>query len=409
MERATAALAAGNPLAAIQLVAGRADAHALAVQGIALAQLGEHSEALELLDRAQAAFAAEADSSSRSFAARARAARAEILAATRELGEALAELDAACESLTQEGDERNASWIRLVRARLRVLIGDLPSAEEDVARALAFGQTEPSGRLAAAAHLTRAEAAARRLQAREARAHLEEARRWAERGTLNPLFMAEIQRHERGLEEPVARLLTDQGESSASALDIDSVLGRDVVVDALRHRWLAPGHEEVGLARRGARFDLLLALAKRWPGGATTGELVRELFDCEVDESHRDRLKTTIARLRKDLGPTAEVEASGAGWRLRLAEKSSLAILLPLAGERTSLLEALLWDGAAWSARSLAAAGNMPLRSVQRELGGLVDRGRVRALGGSRSMRYALAEKRLGFGSQPLWVGISGW
>ena len=55
---AARALSVGDPLAALKHVALRADPPALALRGIAMAQLGELSAARELLRRAASAFGA---------------------------------------------------------------------------------------------------------------------------------------------------------------------------------------------------------------------------------------------------------------------------------------------------------------------------------------------------------------
>ena len=55
---AARALAAGDPLGALKRVALRDDAPALALRGIAMAQLGEHARARELLRRAARGFGA---------------------------------------------------------------------------------------------------------------------------------------------------------------------------------------------------------------------------------------------------------------------------------------------------------------------------------------------------------------
>ena len=79
---AAQALAAGDPLGALKRVALRGDAPALALRGIALAQLGEFERAKGLLRRAARTF------SPKESVARARCvvAEAEIALASRDLG-----------------------------------------------------------------------------------------------------------------------------------------------------------------------------------------------------------------------------------------------------------------------------------------------------------------------------------
>ncbi|MEO7851545.1 MAG: helix-turn-helix domain-containing protein, partial [Rubrivivax sp.] len=97
------ALAAGDPLAALKRVALRDDPPALALRGIAMAQLGEHARARELLRRAARAFGAH-ESLAR---ARCLVAEAEIALATRDLGGSARPLAAAVLTLEAHADHAN--------------------------------------------------------------------------------------------------------------------------------------------------------------------------------------------------------------------------------------------------------------------------------------------------------------
>src|SRR6516164_2149618 len=110
---AAQALAAGDPLGALKRVALRSDAPALALRGIAMAQLGDHSRAKALLRSAGRAFGAK-EAVSR---ARCVVAEAEIAFASRELGWPAKALDAARETLEQHGDQVNAAHARHLEAR----------------------------------------------------------------------------------------------------------------------------------------------------------------------------------------------------------------------------------------------------------------------------------------------------
>src|SRR3954467_12899842 len=92
---AARALATGDPLGALKRVALRGDAPALALRGIAMAQLGELPRAKALMRSAARAFGA------REALARARClvAEAEIALASRELGWPTQALDAARRTL----------------------------------------------------------------------------------------------------------------------------------------------------------------------------------------------------------------------------------------------------------------------------------------------------------------------
>src|SRR5438445_5648174 len=101
---AARALVAGDALGALKRVALRDDPPALALRGIAMAQLGEHARARELLRRAARAFGP------REELARARCvlAEAEVALALRELGESPRVLAAAAATLDKHGDRANA-------------------------------------------------------------------------------------------------------------------------------------------------------------------------------------------------------------------------------------------------------------------------------------------------------------
>src|SRR5215510_7700890 len=102
---AARALAAGDPLGALNRVALRDDAAALALRGIAMAQLGDLARAKTLLRRAARAFGA------REAVARARCvvAEAEIALVTRDLGGSANALGSARATLEAHGDRVNAA------------------------------------------------------------------------------------------------------------------------------------------------------------------------------------------------------------------------------------------------------------------------------------------------------------
>ncbi|MER9056290.1 helix-turn-helix domain-containing protein, partial [Mesorhizobium sp. M0910] len=119
------ALAAGDPLGALKRVALRDDAPALALRGIAMAQLGDLVRAKVLLKRAAHAF------SPREAVARARCivAEAEIALVSRDLAWPAKTLDAARATLERHGDRVNAAHARNLEVRRLLLIGHLDEAE----------------------------------------------------------------------------------------------------------------------------------------------------------------------------------------------------------------------------------------------------------------------------------------
>src|SRR6202022_141080 len=116
---AARALAAGDPLGALNRVALRDDAPALALRGIAMAQLGDLVRAKVLVRSAARAFGP------REAVARARCvvAEAEIALASRDLGRPPKTLDAARATLEAHGDLLNAAYARYLEARPLVLLG----------------------------------------------------------------------------------------------------------------------------------------------------------------------------------------------------------------------------------------------------------------------------------------------
>src|ERR1700689_2644971 len=123
------ALAKGDPLGALKRVALRDDAPALALRGIAMAQLGDFARAKELLRRAARAFSA------KESVARARCvvAEAEIALASRNLTWPAKSLSAARHALERHGDHLNAAYARYLEIRRLLLIGRLDQAERMLA------------------------------------------------------------------------------------------------------------------------------------------------------------------------------------------------------------------------------------------------------------------------------------
>src|ERR1700753_4087767 len=123
------ALAGGGSCGALKRVALRDDAPALALRGIAMAQLGDLVRAKALLRRAAKAFG------SKEAVARARCvvAEAEIALVSRDLGWPAKALDAARATLEAHGDRVNAAHARYLKIRRLLLIGRLDEAERTLA------------------------------------------------------------------------------------------------------------------------------------------------------------------------------------------------------------------------------------------------------------------------------------
>src|SRR6188508_2679209 len=123
---AARALATGDPLGALKRVALRGDAPALALRGIAMAQLGDFVRAKALLKSAARAFGP------REVVARARCvvAEAEIALVSRDLTWPTKALAGARATLEARGDRVNAAHARHIEIRRLLLIGRLDQAEQ---------------------------------------------------------------------------------------------------------------------------------------------------------------------------------------------------------------------------------------------------------------------------------------
>src|SRR5205085_2457744 len=118
---AARALAAGDPLGALNRVALRDDAPALALRGMAMAQLGDLVRAKALLRSAARAFGPKEP------VARARCvvAEGEIALVSRDLGWPAKALDAARATLEEHGDRVNAAHARYLEVRRLLLIEEV--------------------------------------------------------------------------------------------------------------------------------------------------------------------------------------------------------------------------------------------------------------------------------------------
>jgi hypothetical protein len=378
---AARALAAGDALGALKRVALRDDPPALALRGIAMAQLGEYPRARELLRRAARGFGA------REELARARCvvAEAEVALAMRDLGGSPRSLAAASATLAARADRTNALQARLIAARRLLLFGRLDEAAAALARLDARG-LPPS--LAAVAELIAAELALRSLRTGPARLALARAQEAADRARV-PALLAEVAETRAALDHPAARRLSAGGEQALRLDEVAELLASGaLVIDACR-RGLRSGSKWLSLARRPVLFALARALAEAWPGDADRQALIACAFRTRrPDESHRARLRVEMGRLRALVAALARIEATGRGFILRPRGTRAVVVLAPpIAGDQASLV-ALLSDGAAWSTSALALALGASQRTVQRALVELEAAGRVRSIGRARARRW---------------------
>ena len=375
------ALAAGDALGALKRVALRDDPPALALRGIAMAQLGVHPRARELLRRAARGFGAHEELAR----ARCLVAEAEVALAMRDLGGSPRSLAAAAATLEAHADHGNALQARLIAARKFLLLGRLDEAAATLAPLDARGLS-PS--LAAVAELTAAELALRSLRTGMAQAALDRAHEAAERARV-PALLAEVAEARAALDRPAARRRSAGGEETLRLHEVEALLASDaLVVDACR-RGVGAGDAWRPLARRPVLFALARALAEAWPGDVDREALIAYAFNTRhPDETLRARLRVEVGRLRALVAPLAGIEATARGFVLKPHGGREVAVLAPpIDGDQASLL-ALLSDGAAWSTSALALALGASQRTVQRALAELEAAGRVRAIGRARAQRW---------------------
>jgi len=378
---AARALAAGDPLGALNRVALRDDAPALALRGIAMAQLGDLVRAKALLRRAARAFGP------KEAVARARCivAEAEIALVSRDLGWPAQTLDTARATLEAHGDRVNAAYARYLEIRRLLLIGRLDEAERTLA-ALDPTPLPPASRTAH--ELVVAGIAMRRLRTKPARAAVARAARAASQARI-PALTAEVESASLVLNTPAARLIAS-GEERLLLLDeVEALLGSNaLVVDACRHV-VRDARTMVTLARRPVLFALARTLGEAWPGDVPRDTLVARAFGAKrADESHRARLRVEIGRLRTVLRTLARVSATKRGFALAPRRAREVVVLAPPVHEEHAAVLAFLADGESWSSSALALTLGASQRTVQRALDSLAAAGKVHSFGRGRARRW---------------------
>ena len=378
---AARALAAGDPLGALKRVALRDDAPALALRGIAMAQLGELVRAKALLRSAARAFGP------KEAVARARCvvAEAEIALVSRDLSWPEKALEAARATLEAHGDRVNAAHARTLAVRRLLLIGRLDEAE----RLLAELDPAPFPPASRAAHeLVVAGIAMRRLRTGTARAALARARQAAREAGI-PALMAEVESAVLVLDTPAARLIAQGGERLLLLEEVETLLTSGMlVVDACRHV-VRDASTAVSLATRPVLFALARALGEAWPGDVARSTLVARAFRAKhADESHRARLRVELGRLRAELRTLADVNATKRGFALAPRRAREVVVLAPPVDEPHAAVLAFLADGESWSSSALAIALGSSPRTVQRALDALAATGKVQWFGRGRARRW---------------------
>jgi hypothetical protein len=378
---AARALAAGDPLGALNRVALRDDPPALALRGIAMAQLGDLVRAKALLRSAARAFGP------KEAMARARCvvAEAEIALASRDLSWPAKALEAARTTLEEHGDRLNAAHARYLEVRRLLLLGRLDEAEHALAK---LDPTPFPSALRAAHELVVAGIAIRRLRAKTARDALTRAGLAARHARI-PALTAEVESASLLLNTPAARLIIS-GEQRLLLLDeVEALLtSKALVVDASRHVVWAAG-TVVSLATRPVLFALARALGEAWPGDVPRDLLLASAFGARLaDESHRARLRVEVGRLRRVLRPLASVSATKRGFALTPRRACEVVVLARPVDEEHAAVLAFLADGESWSSSALALALGTSQRTVQRALDSLAVAGKAQSFGRGRARRW---------------------
>lgn len=382
---AARALAAGRPLDTLNAIATRTDADALAVRGIALAQMGEFARARDLLRRAARAFGTRSPLRH----ARCVVALADIALAARDLRSyPRPALEEACDLLSAHGDRANAAHGHLLRLRALLLGGD-PDAAAELSGALdPASWTAPQRALHA---LLVFDMALRTLDVRGAQAALARARRDA-RSCGIPALAAEVDTYGRRLAAPAARW-SERGASRPALWPELAALARSaaLIVDARNLSLTLPGHF-LDLAGRPLLFALARALADAWPGDVPRADLIAQVFRVtRPDDTHRARLRVELGRLRAQLRPLGiALLATPRGYRLVPQDIDRVVVLSGPEDGRSGDILALLADGQPWSSSALALALRSSQRTIQRALEALALTGRITAYGQGRTRRWHL-------------------
>ncbi|WP_097459950.1 HTH domain-containing protein [Mangrovitalea sediminis] len=378
---ATLALTAGDPLGALNRVALRNDAPALALRGIAMAQLGDLDRARVLVRSAAGAFGPKA------VMARARCilAEAEIALVSRDLGWSGKALETAQAVLEAQGDRINAAHAQYLKIRHLLLIGRLDEAEHRIA---VFDPTPLPPASQASFELVVAGIRLRRIQTKTAREALARARQAAHRAGI-PALEAEIDQVAEVLRRPAARCIAGGHERLLLLDEVERLLASNALIVEECRQVVRSAGKFISLGNRPVLFALIRALAETWPAEVPRESLITRAFRTRhIDETHRARLRVEMSRLRTALSPVASVTATRQGFMLEPLEAADVAVLTqPVDGKHASVL-ALLADGESWSSSALALALGVSQRTVQRALDELAETGKIQSVGRGRARRW---------------------
>jgi tetratricopeptide (TPR) repeat protein len=378
---AARALAQGDPLEALKRIGLRDDPAALALRGVAMAQLGDFARAKPLLQRAARAFG------QKEAVARARCivAQAEIALVSRDLSWSAKALVAARAILEEHGDHVNAAYAQYLEVRRLLLVGRLDEAERTLAQ-LDPSALPPASRTAH--ELVVAGIAMRRIRTKAARAALARAER-AARDARIPALIAEVESTSRMLDASAARLIAGGTERPVALDQVEAILAsKALVIDACRHAVRDHG-TVISLATRPVLFAVARTLGEAWPADVSRERLIARAFGSRhTDESHRVRLRVEVGRLRRALRTVADVSATTRGFALSPRRARTVVVLARPVDEEHAAVLAFLADGESWSSSALALALGVSQRTVQRALDALAAGGKVHTVGRGRARRW---------------------
>lgn len=378
---AALALARGDFFGALNRVALRDDAPALALRGIAMAQLGDLERAKLLLRKAARGFGTKQPVSK----ARCLVAEMEIALALRDLDGSATQLESAQKILHAHGDFINAAYAQHLLIRLLLLFGKLDEADAQI-NTLDIGLFSPAFK--AAHELVIAGIAIRRLNIETARAAIARAQAAANL-TQSPSLLAEINRASQMLYAPAARLKSPNGERLLLLQDVEALLASNaMIVDACRYL-VRHQATTISLANRPILFNLLQALGEAWPQDVSRDQLIKTAFHHkQADESLRARLRVEIGRLRAEIAPLADIIATPHGFILAPNNNQDVIVLDQPIAEKYPAIIAILADGEAWSSSALALVLDLSQRTVQRALESLANLGKVQSFGKGQARRW---------------------
>ena len=269
---AARALASGDALGALNYIALRDDPPALALRGVAMAQLGDLVRAKSLLRRAARAFGP------RETVARARCviAETEIALVSRDLDWPTKPLEFGATALERHGDRANAAHARYLAIRRLLLIGRLIGRLDQAERLVEDFDSAPLPTASRAAYeLIVAGIAMRRFRIRNARAALARAETSPRERPASCRCWPKSKAAALVLDTPAARLIARGAERLLRLDDIETLLAsKALVVDACRHVVCQSG-KVISLETRPVLFALARALAEAWPGDCAAGRAAR--------------------------------------------------------------------------------------------------------------------------------------